>query len=74
VGLTRGADTASDDSIEYGTYGDLLRLLLNPEQFPETMVAVNQGLFDDDESDTDIAFGLERMLDGIAVFIEAKEH
>jgi AcrR family transcriptional regulator len=75
LGLTRGSGAAPDDSVEYGTYGDILRLVLNPEQFPETTAAMNQGLFDDgDESDDDIAFGLQRVLDGIAVFIDAREH
>jgi AcrR family transcriptional regulator len=53
-------------------YGDLLQALLPEGEFPALRRAVASGaLSDDDDIDIEFDFGLARILDGIAVLIEA---
>jgi Tetracyclin repressor-like, C-terminal domain len=52
-------------------YGRLLSRLTDPERFPALHAAIAEGAFDDDDGDElGFEFGLERVLDGIAAFIE----
>jgi AcrR family transcriptional regulator len=56
-------------------YGPLLEYLTTPETHPEITAALTTGVFSDPEAashpDTDFAFGLERVLDGVHALIAA---
>jgi AcrR family transcriptional regulator len=52
-------------------YGAVLTQLTTAEQFPALHRAIASGVFDDDdEIEVELEFGLERILDGVAVLIE----
>jgi AcrR family transcriptional regulator len=52
-------------------YGTVLTQLTTAEQFPALHRAIASGVFDDDdEIEIELEFGLERILDGVAVLIE----
>lgn len=52
-------------------YQRALAELVTEDRFPATRAAITQGLFsDDDEVDADYEFGLQRILDGVAVYLE----
>lgn len=52
------------------TYGQLLRQLCPPAQFPAINTALAAGIFDqDDDASVELDFGLQRILDGIAMLI-----
>lgn len=55
-------------------YGGLLTRLVDPGTYPELSALISAGVFTDEgeEPDADFAFGLERILDGIERFIEAR--
>jgi AcrR family transcriptional regulator len=79
-GFVRNALTLSADFGAGGAgepvmpgYGRLLARIADPQQFPALHRAIESGSLDDeDDIDTEFDFGLERVLDGIAVLI--KEH
>jgi len=51
-------------------YGTVLSQLTTAEQFPALHRAIASGVFDDDdEIEIELDFGLERILDGVAVLI-----
>jgi hypothetical protein len=51
-------------------YGAVLTQLTTAEQFPALHRAIASGVFDDDdEIEIELEFGLERILDGVAVLI-----
>jgi AcrR family transcriptional regulator len=51
-------------------YGTVLTQLTSAEQFPALHRAIASGIFDDDdEIEVELEFGLERILDGVAVLI-----
>jgi AcrR family transcriptional regulator len=55
------------------SYGGLLSRLLDPQRFPAISGVVNAGVFEgSDEPDAEFAFGLERILDGVATLISDK--
>lgn len=48
-------------------YSALVRKLIRPEEFPELITVLDDGVLDqDDEDPAEFTFGLERILDGIA--------
>jgi AcrR family transcriptional regulator len=52
-------------------YGNLILELTEPEQFPHVRGLIAAGVFEqDDPPDYEFVFGLERVLDGVAVLIE----
>jgi AcrR family transcriptional regulator len=54
-------------------YGRLLTTLTDPQHFPAISKAVADGVFDKaDPPDKEFGFGLERILDGIEVFVQAR--
>lgn len=57
-------------------YGGLLAELADPSRFPEVHAAIREGAFRDEDGggdpDREFTFGLERVLDGIGVFIAAR--
>lgn len=66
-----------DDRLDYPT---VMPRILDPEKYPWVLAAVAAGAFDDDEDDDpaawheqDFRFGLERLLDGIDVYIGRPE-
>ena len=51
-------------------YGQLLRVLLDPRQFPELSAVAASGVMDKaDPWDENFEFGLDRILDGVAVLV-----
>lgn len=66
------AAAATPDEAMFG-YAQLLRRVIDPERFPALTALLAAGVFDvaDDPGD-EFAFGLERVLDGVAVLIEAR--
>jgi AcrR family transcriptional regulator len=50
----------------------LLREVVDAERFPALRQAIDAGIFEDDSSADDAAFGLERVLDGIAALVERR--
>ncbi|MGI8485522.1 MAG: TetR/AcrR family transcriptional regulator [Thermomicrobiales bacterium] len=71
-GNQRGA--VRDDNHEE-LYGLLLTRLMPPGKFPEVEEMIASGVLDQvDEEGVDFEFALQRVLDGIEVFIEAKSH
>lgn len=80
VGFTQAVNRSMDRSPPAGTptYGEMLRRLVTPDQLPALAELVFAGVFDEPDagiSDTELAelldFGLGRLLDGIAVLVEA---
>jgi AcrR family transcriptional regulator len=56
------------------TWGRLLARLTDPEAFPALHAALRSEAFaQDDEPDDEFVFGLERVLDGIAVLVSGKD-
>jgi AcrR family transcriptional regulator len=54
-------------------YGRLLTTLTDPQRFPAISKAVAAGVFDKaDPAEKEFGFGLERILDGIEVFVRAR--
>jgi AcrR family transcriptional regulator len=79
VGLERDLSTHEDQQLQpgappAGTYGDVLRLVVREEDFPALHRAIESGAFDDDGEygDDEFEFGLETVLDGIAVLVERR--
>jgi AcrR family transcriptional regulator len=56
------------------TYGDLLRRLVDPARYPALTAVIDSGAFDDTHnySDEDFEFGLQRILDGVAVLVASR--
>lgn len=52
--------------------GTLLREVVDAERFPALRRAIDAGIFEDDSGADDAAFGLERVLDGIAALVERR--
>lgn len=79
VHLQRDLTTHEDQQLEpgappAGTYGDLLRLVVRAEELPALHRTIESGAFDDDGEygDDEFEFGLETVLDGIAVLVERR--
>jgi AcrR family transcriptional regulator len=55
-------------------YGEMMASLIDPEELPHLMRVIEAGVFDDDSGygDEELEFGLDRLLDGFAVLIEAR--
>lgn len=69
------AERASATEAVMTGYGPLLRRLTDPERFPALHAAIAAGAFEDDDADGDdlgFHFGLERVIDGIDVFIRGR--
>ena len=55
------------------SYGQMIRALIDPDHFPGVWSAVSTGAFEDDAGvDGEFRFGLERILDGIAMLLRAR--
>lgn len=56
-------------------YGRVLAALIDPERFPALSATVASGVFEDadDDWDVEVEFGLDRILDGIGVLIDARQ-
>ena len=74
--IERGSQqNASGDIGGEEPYGMLLTRLMPPGRFPEVEEMIAAGVLDQDDSGEDeFAFALQRVLDGIEVFIDAKTH
>jgi AcrR family transcriptional regulator len=57
------------------SYGGLLRALIDERTYPALMQVVESGAFDDTQeySEEDVRFGLDRILDGVAAFVAARD-
>jgi Tetracyclin repressor-like, C-terminal domain len=54
-------------------YGRMVRALLDPERFPLVLAIATTGAFEDDPTiDGEFCFGLDRILDGVAVLLQEK--
>lgn len=54
-------------------YGQLLLRLTDPDRFPALHAAATAGVFDQDDGSIDFTFTIDRVLDGIAVFIAQRQ-
>lgn len=55
-------------------YGQMIRALIDPDRFPGVWTAVSAGAFEDDAGvDGEFRFGLERILDGVATLLRARD-
>ncbi len=55
------------------TYGQLLRIVIDADRFPELFAMVEDGVFDDEDDDFDeFDFGLQRILDGIEALFQSR--
>ncbi|MEZ0094620.1 TetR/AcrR family transcriptional regulator [Streptacidiphilus sp. EB129] len=58
-----------------GSYSTALARLIDPRRFPSVYAALTSGALDDDDGlEGEFGFGLERILDGIAVLIDTRSH
>lgn len=56
------------------SWGRLLALLIDAEEFPALSAALASGVFaQDDQPDDEFTFGLERVLDGVEALVRARE-
>ena len=63
-------EEVADSTEPAGTYGELLRQLIDPERYPAVWAATATGAFDDHAGiDGEFIFGLDRILDGIEQLI-----
>ena len=69
--MTNGTGQIPDTMLHYANN---LRVLTNGGQFPELSAVIASGVLDDEDmTDDDYSFGLERVLDGIGVLVRARE-
>jgi hypothetical protein len=56
------------------TYGRALARLADPARFPELHRVIRSGMFDEpDDIEAEFAFGLDRILDGVAALVRARD-
>jgi AcrR family transcriptional regulator len=71
--LRRAVQSADDDDTALGSaYGDTLRQLVDPARFPNLWPLVESGTYVGEGAIDDVAFGLERLLDGVATYVDAR--
>jgi hypothetical protein len=77
VGLQRDLATHEDQQLAphpgpQPTYGDLLRLVVEPDRFPSLHAVLQTDAFDDSSEygDVEFEFGLTTLLDGIEVLVD----
>ena len=66
---------AEDTDMAIERFDALMRAVTNSDRFPAARRAIDAGIFNDepgDDRDADFAFGLARVLDGIALLIEQR--
>ena len=68
-----GSAEAADS--ELPSYGGLLRALIDERAYPALMQVIDSGAFDGPQeySEEDVRFGLDRILDGVAALVAARE-
>jgi AcrR family transcriptional regulator len=65
--------TAARSAGADAVYTDVLRRLIDAQQFPNVLAAVDSGALDDEDGiDQEFEFGIERILDGIEALITAE--
>jgi len=62
-----------DDDVLGGAYLEVLRELVDEVRFPYLRPLVESGSYVGEGQLDDVAFGLERLLDGVAVYVEARD-
>lgn len=66
-------ETGSDAREIMPSYGKLVGRLIDPERFPALQQVLDARVFDqDDEEDDEFIFGLERILDGVELLMQAR--
>ncbi|MGH2864767.1 MAG: TetR/AcrR family transcriptional regulator [Solirubrobacteraceae bacterium] len=72
VDVIAAATQAARSGLAPVTYGAILSELTDPRDFPAVHRAIASGILDEDEDDSEhnFRFGLERILDGVALLIE----
>jgi len=71
--LARAVDAAGGhDDVLGGAYEAVLRDLVDGERFPYLRPLVESGAYVGEGAIDDVAFGMERVLDGVAAYIEAR--
>jgi len=71
LGMTNEGGQIPDTMLHYANN---LRVLTNGGQFPELTAVIASGVLDDEDmTDDDYSFGLERVLDGIGVLVRARD-
>lgn len=69
--LAAGAGSSAGDAM--ASYGRLLSRLVDPVRFPALSAVIASGIFDQqDESDANFSFGLERILDGVDALVRQR--
>jgi hypothetical protein len=64
----RASGARADEAMS--SYGTLLSTLVDPQRFPAIGALVDSGVFEgSDAEDAEFAFGLERILDGLAALM-----
>jgi AcrR family transcriptional regulator len=64
---------APDERAAMASYGQLIRKLVQPEQFPALTRVVTAGVLDEPSGgDDEFAFSLDRILDGVGALVEAR--
>jgi AcrR family transcriptional regulator len=70
--VAAGAAPSSADAAA-SSYGRLLSRLIDPQRFPALSAVIAAGVFDrTDGPDAQFDFGLERILDGVAILVEKR--
>ena len=70
--LTRAASEAGDDAVNGTAYADALRGLVDEVRFPHLHPLVASGAYVEEGQLDDTAWGLERVLDGVAAYVDAR--
>lgn len=71
--LARAVDAAGgDEAVQGGAYAEALRGLVDGVRFPYLRPLVEAGSYAGEGQIDDTAWGLERVLDGLAVYVEAR--
>lgn len=73
--LAEARQHATDRPDQPSGYGQMMRSLIDPGRFPGVWAAVSSGAFEDDAGvEGEFRFGLERILDGIAMLLSPRKH
>ncbi|MBN0042339.1 TetR/AcrR family transcriptional regulator C-terminal domain-containing protein [Cellulosimicrobium cellulans] len=71
--LARAVDaTGDEDAVLGGSFADALRELVDEVRFPYLRPLVESGAYAGEGQIDDTAWGLERLLDGLAVYVDAR--
>jgi AcrR family transcriptional regulator len=74
IGAAHATASSPEDAVMV-SWRRVIDRFADPEHFPALRAVAESGVLDqDDDPDDELNFGLERVLDGIAVLVRAREH